>query len=364
MSIADDIVVLDVFRTGADFQVLFAFDDNVFVGPLERIPAASVRLWLDNREQVLGALGDVVEEGPVVPDPRVVEMLLRGQRRDDRLGEPVTVAVILAAAAAAAIARYGPGVVEWVVEGVESFLGINTCAADNKRKHRERIEALINSGPEGLRAIADGLAEGQMTGATGECLKYSLRWASKRVMELSKEAGLPVQDVKALESAARVVPLDEARRQAEAIAGRSHADQETCRTAVADYLRGARPVDWRAVNREVAPRCGRLPNSGGGCDFPPDVLLLGTGQDGFCAATLAQQREMVAVVERLTASQRDQLAVLPIGMRATAVREMLLAGGSAAAPIESEGSGLAWGLAALATLGGGWWLIKRSKGRR
>ncbi|MCB9527843.1 MAG: hypothetical protein H6701_05495 [Myxococcales bacterium] len=298
-------------------------------------------------------------EGPVVVDPRVVDVLLRGQGRDGRVGfEPVTTTII-AAAAAAAVARYGPGVLDWAVEGFESFLGINSCSKDNQEKHRDRIEALIKSGAEGLRTIADGLAKGEMTGATGECKKYALKWAAKRMIELSKEAGQAVEDVKAMDTPA-TVSAAEARRQADAIAARRHDDQEACRAAVNDYLRSARPADWRVIAREVTPYCNRFQASTPGCDFPQDVLLIGAGQDGYCAATLSQQAEMRAVVARLTPQQREQLATLPIGMRAAAVRDMLM-GGSANAigPIDTDGGSVGWGLALLALLGGGLWWFKR-----
>lgn len=353
-------VVIDVFRAGEGFQVVFADRGELFVGPLERMPLEAMRAWLERQEQV--GLG-----GPVTPDPQVVAMLLRGQRREDRLGE-LTVAVVLAAAAAAAIARYGPGVVEWVVDGVESFLGINTCSDANKRKHRERIEALISSGPEGIRAIADGLAAGEMTGATGECLKYALQWAAKRVMELSKAEGLPLEAVKSV--ADRRADI---RRE---VSG-TFQSREACSLRIARLRRDDRAVGreadvWTtAFAAEMAALCQNLRPSAPSCTAPPEVRLVGFDDDAYCAMG-ADERAMLrdqVQAAALTKAERAELLGLPMAQRHA--RFLAIVGTRqthASPPIESDDSGLGWGVALLTigTIGGGWWLIKRSasKGRR
>lgn len=68
-------VVLDVLRAGDGFRVVFAHHGEVYIGPLDRVPAEAVRAWLDQQERGdgLGALGGVVEELQAAARPTVTE---------------------------------------------------------------------------------------------------------------------------------------------------------------------------------------------------------------------------------------------------------------------------------------------------
>lgn len=313
--------------------------------------------------------------GPVVIDWRVANFL-RGVGADGRLGiEPVTT-TLLVAAATAAIARYGPGVVEWVWDGIEDFLGLNTCSAENKKKHRGRINAVLAQGAEGIKLLTEQMTLGKMTGATGECLKYALKYAAARIIQEAEKAGLPVGDVEALKriaasagtsqaaADAERLNFDRARREAEAIANRSWANAEACRQAVSDHLKATGIVQWREINREVGPSCGRFASAAAPCEFPPELLLIGVDTAGYCAGSLASQAAARALVARLSAEQRARLATLPIGQRRAAVREMLpeaMVNGSGPIATGSSGStALIVGLL-IALAGGGYMLTRKDK---
>lgn len=254
----------------------------------------------------------------------------------------------IAAGLAAAVTEYGPDLVNSAWDGITNALGFDDCSGDNQAKWRRVIDAM--SVDELTQAMVSRAVrgrdprDGETKTATGNCLRYALRYVAKRLADLARQ-----------EQAARAG--------AEAAAERSHPTRQACMVAVDAALdrAGVRDPVRRDLRREVQGRCERFP-ANEECVAPAEALLVGVGSDGFCLMTVAQREELLAKVRAagLTPAQRAQLESLPFAMRRAAFVEMVGGGmANGMGPIDTEGGSVGWGLALLALLGGGLWWFKR-----
>lgn len=287
------------------------------------------------------ALQDQLSPRPVTPDPRLVAFFVRGAGGDGRVGlEPVTTAAV-AAAVASVVARYGPGIVAALWKGLEDLLGINTCSAANKKKHRARINVLLSKGMEGIEEVSRGIQEGRMTGATGKCLEYALPYAAKRVVAIAREMGLPVDDIDAINA---IIEGEAKPKLPEKDPGKR-------------CIFGRDPVTLECYPDREAARAahnGERVRESSRCTAPPEALLLGIDSARFCAMTPAQQNILVEQVRAasLNAAERAALEALPFNLR----RDHFLTIAKARVEAQGGAGGAGFQSASGAAEGGSGWI--------
>lgn len=127
----------------------------------------------------------------------MISVPVYGQPPHEHAEDPLgSIGATIADGIAAAVARHGAGIINDAWDGITNLFGFDDCSDDNKAKYRRVINAMA---PEELaRQVIDGRirgrdpANGAIRNATGNCLKYALRYAAKRLVDYSKQQAKPV----------------------------------------------------------------------------------------------------------------------------------------------------------------------------